>query len=96
MSPSPRPSATRQRFIRLGTRRTSVRLEDALWEALREIVAEDGLSVHELCARIHAGRRDGTYTSTLRVFIVDRMRAKAAARSAGAVKPAQAARTARA
>ena len=101
------PSATRQRFIRLGSRRTSVRLEDALWQALRDIAAEDGISVHELCARLHAGRRAGTYTSALRIFIVDRMRAKAAGEERAAVrepakararktKPSQAARTARA
>jgi len=78
MSEVPEASATRQRFVRIGTRRTSVRLEDSLWQALRDIAAAEGTDIHSLCTRLHAKRGPGTYTSTLRIFIVDWMRRHAA------------------
>ena len=79
-------SATRQRFIRIGKRRTSVRLEDSLWQALRDIAAAEGIDIHILCTRLHASRGRGTYTSTLRIFIVDWMRRHGAATDASPPK----------
>jgi predicted DNA-binding ribbon-helix-helix protein len=64
-----------QRFIRIGTRRTSVRLEESLWQALIAIAAAEGTTVHVLCTNLHASARPGTFTSAIRVFIVDWMRA---------------------
>ena len=87
MSEHPEISATRQRFIRIGTRRTSVRLEDSLWQALRDIAAAEGIDVHTLCTHLHASRGPGTYTSTLRIFIVDWMRHHAAGTDAAVPHP---------
>jgi predicted DNA-binding ribbon-helix-helix protein len=82
----------RQRYIRVDGHRTSVRLEEPLWQALREIAAEDGLTVNEVCSRVHRFRRDGTFTSALRVYIVDRIRDRVQARRGQAVQAASTAR----
>jgi Ribbon-helix-helix domain len=38
--------------IRLGLRRTSLRLDDLTWRSLHEMAQREGMSVHDLCAMI--------------------------------------------
>ncbi len=52
--------------------RTSISLEDAFWRALKEIAAQDGLSLAGLVARIDAGRGEANLSSALRVFVLER------------------------
>jgi len=52
--------------------RTSVSLEDAFWRALKDIAAQEGVSLAALIARIDAGRGDANLSSTLRVFVLER------------------------
>ena len=87
MSEHQESSATRQRFIRIGKRRTSVRLEESLWQALRDIAAAEETDIHGLCTRLYASRGKGTYTSALRIFIVDWMRQQAVADRSSQVSP---------
>ena len=55
--------------------RTSVSLEPAFWEALRELAAERGQTVNALAAEIDAARAPGTgLASALRVAILARWR----------------------
>ncbi len=42
------------RNIRIGTRRTSLRLEHIAWCSLVEIAQREGITVHELCTAINA------------------------------------------
>ena len=58
------------RNIRLEDHRTSIRLEPEMWDALAEIAALEGESVHELCARVDDMRGDLGRTAAIRVFIV--------------------------
>lgn len=71
-------------------RRTSMRLEPSLWQALEDIAAREGMSIGELCSRIqqrldqHTSIRGGdlsknkpTLTSGVRVFIFAYFRAAA-------------------
>ncbi len=67
------------RNIRLDGRRTSIRLEVPLWEAVDEICAAEGLSLSGLCSKVAAARPGPNFTSALRVWIVDYYRVKAAA-----------------
>ena len=50
-------------------RRTTVRLEPLMWEALTSIAAQRRQSVHELATEIDQGRT-GSLTAAIRVFIV--------------------------
>lgn len=51
-------------------RRTSVRLEPAMWDALQEIVSLQGRTVNQLVTEIDRHRREASLTSAIRVYIV--------------------------
>ena len=51
-------------------RRTSVRLEVQMWDALFEIERREGRTVHEICTEVDATRRESTLTSGLRIYIL--------------------------
>jgi predicted DNA-binding ribbon-helix-helix protein len=50
--------------------RTSVRLEPVMWEALHDIAARRGLSIHELVTEIDSQRATPGLTAAIRVYIV--------------------------
>ncbi|RMD95625.1 MAG: aryl-sulfate sulfotransferase [Alphaproteobacteria bacterium] len=61
--------------------RTSVSLEDAFWEALREIAAERGQSVNALAAEIDAARDlqagpDTGLATAIRLFVLAHYRGR--------------------
>ena len=58
-------------------RRTSVRLEPVMWDALRDIARQLRLSVHELVTTIDRERMASSLTAAIRVYIVDFYRAAA-------------------
>ncbi len=52
--------------------RTSVSLEDAFWQAFRDIAAERGQPINVLAAQIDAARgMDAGLASAIRVFVLD-------------------------
>lgn len=65
------------RNVNLGNRRTSVRLEPDLWEALREIASREQRSVHEICTDIDRTRGGTRLTSAMRIYIVNYFRSAA-------------------
>lgn len=66
------------RNVRIGSKRTSVRLEPQLWRALETIASSRGQSINEVCARVSALKpEEGGFTSALRVFIVEDLFARA-------------------
>jgi predicted DNA-binding ribbon-helix-helix protein len=65
-----RDSTLLNRNVWIGRRRTSLRLEQAMWQALEEVAAEGGLTIHELCTMIEARRRESSLTAAVRVFLV--------------------------
>jgi len=67
------------RNIVVGGRRTSVRLEPTMWEALREIARRREMSLHSLVTGIDRERTASSLTAAIRVYIVDYYRAAAAA-----------------
>ncbi|MBV9863003.1 MAG: ribbon-helix-helix domain-containing protein [Alphaproteobacteria bacterium] len=73
----PVPSSLVVRNIVVGGRRTSVRLEPLMWDALREIAAQERKTLHELVTEIARRRPASTLTASIRVFIVDFYRAAA-------------------
>jgi predicted DNA-binding ribbon-helix-helix protein len=65
------------RNIVVAGKRTSVRLEPEMWEALREIVALQGFSVNQLVTELHRRHSASSLTSAIRVYIVEFYRSAA-------------------
>jgi len=65
------------RNVTIGRRRTSLRLEPAMWDALEEVCRREEMSQHELCAMVDERRRTSSLTAAIRVFIVNYFRAAA-------------------
>jgi predicted DNA-binding ribbon-helix-helix protein len=71
-------NALRTRNITVRCHRTSIRLQDALWEALEDIATRERLTIGELVGRLNVpplDRRDrmdgdGTLTSAVRTLVV--------------------------
>lgn len=71
-------SSLRTRNVIVGGHRTSVRLEPALWEAFDEICRRERKSPRAVCSEAAALRREGGFTSALRVYILAYFRTLAA------------------
>ncbi len=67
-------STLMSRNVTLQGRRTSLRLERAMWDALEEIRARERQSMHELCAHIDRTRSERTLTAGIRVYILEYFR----------------------
>jgi|GEM_PF-439225 len=65
------------RNVFVGARRTSLRLEPAMWDALAEICRREDMTLHQLCALIDERRRASSLTAAIRVFIVNYFRSAA-------------------
>ena len=78
----PRLVASQKSTLRSGNvtvagRRTSIRLEPAMWQALREIGAREGKTVHALVSEIERERAQSSLTAAIRVFLLDYFKAAA-------------------
>ena len=56
--------------VTINGRRTSLRLEQASWEAMNDICQCERLTLHELCSLIENRRQGASRTSAVRAFIV--------------------------
>ncbi len=65
------------RNVTIGGRRTSMRLEPAMWDALEEICQRENLPRNELCGNIDNFRKASSLTAAVRVFIATYFRAAA-------------------
>ncbi|HYB09908.1 MAG TPA: ribbon-helix-helix domain-containing protein [Alphaproteobacteria bacterium] len=65
------------RNVMISGRRTSIRLEPEMWEALQEIARREGRSIGEVASLIDAQRHGSSLTAAIRVFIVSYFRAAA-------------------
>lgn len=64
------------RNVRIHNRRTSVRLEPKMWEALNEIARAERCSIHDLCGAVHDLKEaEASFTAALRVFLMEYYRA---------------------
>lgn len=61
--------------VRVRGRRTSVRLEPEMWDALNEVAALEGCAVNDLCSAVDEVRHpDASFTGALRVFLMEYFR----------------------
>jgi predicted DNA-binding ribbon-helix-helix protein len=65
------------RNVMISGRRTSVRLEPQMWDALQEIARRERRSINEVASLIDAQRHGSSLTAAIRVFIVSYFRAAA-------------------
>ncbi|MEX2036514.1 MAG: ribbon-helix-helix domain-containing protein [Xanthobacteraceae bacterium] len=63
-----------KRSIVVAGHKTSVGIEDAFWEALKEIAADRSMTLSDLVSSIDAERRHGNLSSAIRVFVLDHFR----------------------
>jgi len=64
-----------KRSLTLRGHRTSVSLEDAFWDAFREIAEEEGKALNALAAEIDEARgADVGLASAIRLFVLERFR----------------------
>ena len=72
-----------KRSILLAGHKTSVSLEDAFWQGLKEIAGKRATSLSALIAKIDAGRHEGNLSSAIRLFVLEHFSAQAASNPAG-------------
>ncbi|WP_413988421.1 ribbon-helix-helix domain-containing protein [Labrys okinawensis] len=63
-----------KRSIVIAGHKTSVSLEDAFWDALKELAAKRDLTLSDVVAEIDATRAQGNLSSAIRLFVLDNVR----------------------
>jgi len=67
-----------KRSIILAGHKTSVSLEDAFWEGLKDIAKTKRKTLSELVGGIDIGREHANLSSAIRLFVLDHYQARAA------------------
>ena len=70
-----------KRSISIAGHSTSVSLEEAFWEALRDIARQRGSSVQALVGEIDSRRAGQNLSSAIRVFVLETVRQEARGRA---------------
>ena len=70
-----------KRSVVIGGHKTSVSLEDEFWSGLKEIAAARNTTLSHLVATVERGRENGNLSSTLRLFVLEAYRRRAAGRA---------------
>src|SRR5262249_23649689 len=73
----PMKSSIVKRSIVVGGHKTSVSLEDAFWNLLKEIAKGRDETVSDLVGEIDTDRQHGNLSSAIRLFVLDRVRDQA-------------------
>jgi predicted DNA-binding ribbon-helix-helix protein len=63
-----------KRSVVIGGHKTSVSLEEAFWDGMKEISRERGKTISELVSEIDDRRQQGNLSSALRLFVLDHFR----------------------
>lgn len=71
--PAPPNASVRKRSVTVSGHQTSISLEEAFWDGLKEIAAGEGVSVNAMIERIDEART-GNLSSAIRVFVLERLR----------------------
>ncbi|HWL06564.1 MAG TPA: ribbon-helix-helix domain-containing protein [Xanthobacteraceae bacterium] len=66
-----------KRSIVIAGHKTSVSLEDAFWDGLKEIAAGRHVTLSDLVVSIDTGRQHGNLSSAIRLFVLDYYRRRA-------------------
>ena len=60
-----------KRSVVIAGHKTSVSLEDAFWNGLKEIAGSRNMTLSDLVAGIDSGRQYGNLSSAIRLFVLD-------------------------
>jgi len=66
--------------VMVGGKRTSMRLEPEMWDALNDICRYENLKTSKICTLVNQRRSGASLTSAMRVFIISYFRAAASTR----------------
>ncbi len=66
-----------KRSIVVAGHKTSVSLEEAFWNGMKEISGERNLTLSELVGEIDDNRQQGNLSSAIRLFVLDYFRRRA-------------------
>jgi predicted DNA-binding ribbon-helix-helix protein len=66
-----------KRSIVVAGHKTSVSLEEAFWNGMKEIASIKHLTLSELVGEIDGGRQQGNLSSAIRLFVLDYFRSRA-------------------
>ncbi len=66
-----------KRSIVIRGHKTSVSIEDAFWQGLKEIALRQRTTLSNIIADIDAHRQHGNLSSVIRIYVLDRLRAPA-------------------
>jgi predicted DNA-binding ribbon-helix-helix protein len=72
-----------KRSVVIGTRKTSVTLETAFWEAVKEIAAHEGASISALVTGIDEDRKHANLSSAIRLYVLEHYRRLADTKAGG-------------
>jgi predicted DNA-binding ribbon-helix-helix protein len=76
-----------KRSIVIAGHKTSVSLEDAFWQALKDIAIARHLTLSDQVALIDAERRHGNLSSAIRLFVLEHYQARGSIAKAGPGTP---------
>jgi predicted DNA-binding ribbon-helix-helix protein len=76
-----------KRSIVVAGHKTSVSLEEAFWNGMKEISGERNMTLSELVGEIDSKRQQGNLSSAIRLFELDHFKSRAASATAGEHKP---------
>jgi predicted DNA-binding ribbon-helix-helix protein len=65
-----------KRSIVIAGHKTSVSLEDAFWQGLKQIASERDVTLSDMVASIDTDRHQGNLSSAIRLFVLDYYRAR--------------------
>ncbi|MGB3865921.1 MAG: ribbon-helix-helix domain-containing protein [Xanthobacteraceae bacterium] len=66
-----------KRSVMIGGRKTSVSLEDAFWDSLKEIATRHGVTLAAQLTSIDTQRKTDNLSSAIRLFVLDYFRTRA-------------------
>lgn len=70
-------SSLQSRNVTVGGHRTSLRLEQDVWDALEEVCSRENLNIHELCTHIEMHKSGPSRTAAVRTYVLSYFRAAA-------------------
>ena len=71
-----------KRSVVVAGHKTSVSLEEAFWNGMKEISVERNMTLSELVGEIDSKRQQGNLSSAIRLFVLDYFKTRAAAAAA--------------
>jgi predicted DNA-binding ribbon-helix-helix protein len=72
-----------KRSIVVAGHKTSVSLEEAFWNGMKEISGERNMTLSELVGEIDSKRQQGNLSSAIRLFVLDHFKSRATGTSGG-------------